>query len=86
MHGIDANTHNTFFGITNGIKVNNIAENLCVNAASGLLSRREIVDAICRPRLTRRNEDNKDDKKSEEKLTKPSGRKREEVIREVKVR
>ncbi|EPB89770.1 hypothetical protein HMPREF1544_03433 [Mucor circinelloides 1006PhL] len=70
VHDIDANTYNTPSGITNGIRANHIAENLRANAASGLLSHREIAHAICRPRLTRRNED---DKKSEEKLTKPSG-------------
>ncbi|KAL9560269.1 hypothetical protein PS6_000345 [Mucor atramentarius] len=64
VHDTDVNAHNTFSGIANGVKVNDVAENLRANVASGLLSRREIADAICRPRLTRRNEDDKNRRKS----------------------
>ncbi|KAL7308083.1 hypothetical protein PS15m_011980 [Mucor circinelloides] len=88
VHDTDVNAHNTFSGIANGVKVNDVAENLRANVASGLLSRREIADAICRPRLTRRNEDDKNRRKSLLRLLERQikSEQREEVIRKVKVR
>ncbi|KAL7322152.1 hypothetical protein PS15p_211817 [Mucor circinelloides] len=88
VHDTDVNAHNTLSGIANGVKVNDVAENLRANVASGLLSRREIADAICRPRLTRRNEDDKNRRKSLLRLLERQikSEQREKVIRKVKVK